>query len=50
MQVIQPVVKIQRPMNESRTTLFVVPVEWTVDGMPMDTLNQQSLLVEGKTG
>lgn len=41
----KPVVKILRPADSTKTTLFVLPVEWTVDGVPMDTLNQQSLTI-----
>ncbi len=41
----KPVVKILRPADSTKTTLFVLPVEWTVDGVPMDTLSQQSLTI-----
>jgi hypothetical protein len=40
-----PVVRIVKPADSTQTTQFVSPVQWTVDGLPMDTLNQQSLVV-----
>jgi len=42
---IAPVVVILKPADSSKTMQYVVPVEWTVDGHPMDTLTQQSLVV-----
>jgi len=42
---IPPIVKILKPKDSTNTTLYVVPVVWTVDGHIMDTLNMQSLSV-----
>ncbi len=41
-----PVVDILKPADSTQTVQFVSPVQWTVDGIPMDTLNQQSLVVD----
>lgn len=40
-----PKVEIVRPLDSTKTTQFVIPVTWTVDGRIIDTLNQQSLVV-----
>jgi len=42
---IPPIVKILKPKDSTTTSLYVVPVVWTVNGHLMDTLNMQTLVV-----